>query len=87
MFRYGIVPEPNIDPLYMLIGKDNINTVNYIGFRRIQIVKPNMVKFFAEANLGLSDPNDPNSVPLNKMLSVGVNGVTSPSMLTELFVI
>ncbi|GAG86393.1 unnamed protein product, partial [marine sediment metagenome] len=81
--KYGIVPEPNIDPLLtQWIGKNNIKSPY---FKRLVIAKPNMVKFFTEANLGPSDPNDPNSTPLNKMLSVGINGVTTRGMMTYIF--
>lgn len=55
------------------------------GFQRPMFVDENMVNFFKTANLGPSDPNNPNSTPLNQVLSVAQDGVTTNGMMTPLF--
>lgn len=55
------------------------------GFQRPMFVDEEMKAFFKTANLGPSDPNDPNSAPLNTLLAVGDTGVTTNGMMTPLF--
>ncbi len=45
----------------------------------------NMRDFFKVANLGPSDPADPNSGPFNKFLLVAHNGITTRNIMTILF--
>lgn len=49
------------------------------------LVTREMQNFFQNANLGPSDPYDPNSTPLNQVLLVGYNGITTRYMLSKLF--
>ena len=44
-----------------------------------------MRAFFAQANLGPSNPFVPNSQPLNQILAVGREGVTTRAIMTPLF--
>ena len=55
------------------------------GFKGPILVSDNMREFFSGANLGPSNPADPNSTPLNQILSVGANGVTTRAIMTPLF--
>ena len=55
------------------------------GFKNPIKVTPNMQQFFANANLGPSDPSNPNSAPLNTLLAVGANGITTRAIMTPLF--
>lgn len=55
------------------------------GFKNPILVTDNMREFFRVANLGPSDPGNTNSVPLNSVLAVGQNGVTTRAILTPLF--
>ena len=51
-------------------------------------VSTNLMNFFNQANLGLSDPLNPKSKPLNRALPLLTDhGITSPSILTTLFAI
>ena len=44
-----------------------------------------MRDFFRNGNFGPSNPNDPWSLPLNKVLMVGQNGIATRAILTPLF--
>ena len=55
------------------------------GFKNPILVSDNMREFFAVANLGPSDPRNPQSEPLNKKLAVGMNGVTTRAIMTPVF--
>jgi len=55
------------------------------GFKTPIRVTDNMREFIRNGDFGLSDPNDPNSPPLNQMLMVTENNITTRSMLTPLF--
>ncbi len=55
------------------------------GFKNPILVTDNMREFFTTANLGPSDPNAAGSAPLNTVLAVGQNGVTTRAIMTPLF--
>ena len=55
------------------------------GFKNPIMVSDSMRNFFAEANLGPSDPSQPASTPLNQVLAVGNSGVTTRAIMTPLF--
>lgn len=55
------------------------------GFKNPIMVSDSMRSFFAEANLGPSDPNQAGSTPLNQILEVGRSGVTTRAIMTPLF--
>lgn len=55
------------------------------GFKNPILVTDNMRNFFSQANLGPSEPGNPNSAPLNQVLAVGANGVTTRAIMTPLF--
>jgi hypothetical protein len=55
------------------------------GFKNPILVTDNMRAFFSQANLGPSDPTNPASTPLNQVLAVGQNGVTTRAIMTPLF--
>ena len=55
------------------------------GFKNPILVTDNMRDFFGIANLGPSDPELANSAPLNSILAVGQNGVTTRAIMTPLF--
>jgi len=55
------------------------------GFKNPILVTDNMREFFRVSNLGPSDPANPNSAPLNSVLAVGQNGVTTRAIMTPLF--
>jgi len=55
------------------------------GFKNPILVKDNMRQFFATANLGPVDPRNPSSQPLNQVLAVGREGVTTRAIMTPLF--
>ena len=55
------------------------------GFKNPILVSDNMRSFFAVANLGPSDPRNPQSEPLNGKLAVGLNGVTTRAIMTPVF--
>ncbi len=54
-------------------------------FAKPILVTDNMREFFSKANLGPSNPAGPASLPLNQVLDVGRNGVTTRNILTHLF--
>lgn len=54
-------------------------------FAKPILVTDNMREFFSQANLGPSNPAGPASLPLNQVLDVGRNGVTTRNILTHLF--
>ena len=55
------------------------------GFKNPILVTDNMRAFFSTANLGPSDPTNAASTPLNQVLAVGQNGVTTRAIMTPLF--
>lgn len=55
------------------------------GFKNPIVVTQNMREFLANANLGPSDPRNPMSAPLNKVLTAGTQGLTTRAILTPLF--
>jgi hypothetical protein len=55
------------------------------GFKNPILVSDSMREFFSQANLGPSDPSNPNSAPLSSVLAVGQNGVTTRAIMTPLF--
>ena len=55
------------------------------GFKNPIKVSENMRQFFSQANLGPSDPAQPGSTPLNQVLAVGANGITTRAIMTPLF--
>ncbi len=55
------------------------------GFKNPILVTDNMREFFKTANLGPSDPANPASTPLNQVLAVGTNGITTRAIMTPLF--
>ena len=55
------------------------------GFKNPILVTDNMREFFGVANLGPSEPSNKNSKPLNEILAVGQNGVTTRAIMTPLF--
>lgn len=55
------------------------------GFKNPILVSDNMRAFFSGANLGPSDPANPNSQPLSQVLAVGQNGITTRAIMTPLF--
>ena len=79
--KYGIVPDIFVEEI------PEVPDIDLRGFRKLQFVNDNMREFFSGANLGPSDPSDPNSEPLNNFLSVGVNGISNRAMLTPILYI
>lgn len=77
----NVIPYTEVDPMY---GKYDLEEIQ---FERPLLVNENMREFFRNANLGPSDPNNPNSAPLNSFFSVGLNGITTRLILTYLFFI
>ena len=60
---------------YYIYYLRKLNNKMLVPSRQVVLVTDNMKLFFKNANLGPSNPNDPNSIPLNDILSVGVNSV------------
>ncbi len=54
-------------------------------FKTPYMATDNIRDFFKVANLGPSDPSDPNSGPFNKFLLVAHNGITTRTIMTILF--
>ncbi len=70
---------------YYIYYLRKLNNKMLVPTRQLVLVTDNMKSFFKNANLGPSNPNDLNSIPLNDILSVGVNSVITTEMLISLF--
>jgi len=70
---------------YYIYYLRKLNNKMLVPSRQLVLVTDNMKSFFKNANLGPSNPNDPNSTHLNDILSVGVNSVITTEMLISLF--
>ena len=83
--KYGIVPRHRqIDINNILSGPPQ---EFHEGFIKPVLVNDNMREFLKYANLGLSDPENSNSAPLNNVLSVVCNGLATRDILTKIFVL
>ena len=77
-----VLPHTKVDPDFPY---ELDPEYRHFGFKVPIIVSDNMKNFLAEANLGPSDPDDPNSTPLREVLGVGQNGVTTRALLIPIF--
>ncbi len=57
------------------------------GFENPILVNDSLRQFLSSVNLGPSEPWNPSSTPLNRILAVGQSGVTSRAILTPTLVI
>jgi hypothetical protein len=75
----------SLHALFIYMSRPNTNPDILLGFRNPVLISDELRDFFRHAEFGPSDPQDPYSLPLNEVLMVGQNGITSRAILTPLF--
>lgn len=83
-YSLDIIPPSSIDPLFQP-HTGFFKSREFIAFLAPIMVSDNMRKFIQNGNFGPSNPLDPKSPPLNKLLMVDYNGIINQSILTMLF--
>lgn len=88
---YQIAFEHNREDLQILLDvpplKPDIHAPAPDFFRAPHYITVDLKNFLRYGNFGLSNPNDPNSSPLNDYISAGVTGITTRQILGRLMII
>jgi len=76
----------SLPALFIYMSRPYVGPNNQ-AFKTPILISDELRDFFRHGNFGLSDPNDPYSLPLNEVLMVGQNGISAHSILTNLMLI